>query len=189
MAPVILYHSVLGLRPIELALAEALRSSGHEVWTPDLYQGRAAETIEHGMELKDEIGWDRLCGRAMDALGGLPESTVLVGISMGCGVAASVWPSRPKTKGILLLHALADIPRRMDCQGLPLQVHIGEDDDFWSKAQILQWGAEAEQAKIAAELFTYPGARHFFTDPSLSDYEPSAAGRTLERILLFLARV
>jgi dienelactone hydrolase len=36
-------------------------------------------------------------------------------------------------------------------------------------------------------VFTYPGAGHFYTDPSLADYHPAAAGRTWQHVTAFLS--
>ncbi|WP_026791645.1 dienelactone hydrolase family protein [Pleomorphomonas oryzae] len=186
MASVVLFHSVLGLRPVELAAAERLRVAGHSVAAPDLYDGAIADTIDDGMKLMEDIGWDRICQRARAALSGLPASTVLVGFSMGCGVVASVWPERPETRGVLLLHAPADVPAGMNLKGLRAQLHVGERDDFWTPEDLRRWQMAAELAGMAAELFVYPGAGHFYTDPSLADYQVLAADQTWQRVLRFL---
>ena len=39
MGHVLLFHSVLGLRPVERGLADEWRAAGHEVTLPDLYDG------------------------------------------------------------------------------------------------------------------------------------------------------
>jgi hypothetical protein len=44
MAEVVLFHSVLGLRPGVIAAADRLRTGGHTVHTPDLEPAR----IGHG---------------------------------------------------------------------------------------------------------------------------------------------
>jgi dienelactone hydrolase len=40
-----------------------------------------------------------------------------------------------------------------------------------------------------AELFTYPGDRHLFTDSSLPSYDPAATALVLDRSRAFLARL
>lgn len=189
MASVVLFHSVLGLRPVERAAADRMRAAGHGVWVPDLFAGATADTVDRGMRLVEEIGWDTICERAQAALADLPATTVLAGFSMGCGVVASVWPERPETRGILLLHAPADIPKGVSLKGLRAQLHVGEHDDFWPPEDLRRWQMAAELAGMAAELHIYPGAGHFYTDPSLHDYDAQATEETWSRALRFLGEV
>ena len=46
MVDVVLFHHVQGLTPGVVAFADELRSAGHTVHTPDLFQGRTFTTIE-----------------------------------------------------------------------------------------------------------------------------------------------
>src|SRR4051812_18723874 len=43
---IMLFHSTYGLRPAVRQAADRLREAGHEVWTPDLFEGRTFETVE-----------------------------------------------------------------------------------------------------------------------------------------------
>jgi dienelactone hydrolase len=54
-------------------------------------------------------------------------------------------------------------------------------DEDLPAARELVWAVDG------AELFLYPGDRHLFADSSLPDYDESAAGLLLERVLAFLA--
>ena len=87
IALVVLFHSVYGLRPVELDVAERLRAEGHSVITPDLYAGQVADTIEDGFALADRVGWQTITGRARAAVDELAGAVVLAGISMGASVA------------------------------------------------------------------------------------------------------
>jgi hypothetical protein len=58
MVHVVILHSVYGLRQVELAAAERLRAAGHDVVTPDLYEGQTAENLDSGLTLMDAIGWE-----------------------------------------------------------------------------------------------------------------------------------
>ena len=82
MAAIALFHSVYGLRSLERDAAARLRAAGHQVVTPDLYEGRVGSTLEEGFALRKEIGWAELCGRAEKAIADLPASAVLGGFSM-----------------------------------------------------------------------------------------------------------
>ena len=43
---IMLFHSTYGLRPAVREAADRLRAAGHEVWTPDLFDGRTFDTVE-----------------------------------------------------------------------------------------------------------------------------------------------
>lgn len=185
MTIVVLFHSVYGLRPVEFDAADRFRAAGHEVITPDLYAGRRASSIDQGFGLMEQIGWPLICERAARAIDDLPDSTVLAGISMGAGVVSNLWPRRPHTRGVLLLHALVDIPGNV-CRNLPVQVHVADPDSFAPVKQLSAWQARAAELGIAAQVFTYPGVGHFYTDTGLPDYDATAAGSTWQRSLAFL---
>ncbi|MEW9551144.1 dienelactone hydrolase family protein [Nonomuraea sp. NPDC050783] len=189
MAQIVLFHSMLGLRPAERRAAERLRASGHDVVTPDLFDGRTASTIEEGFVLKDEqIGWPTIEQRAREAVRSLPADTVLAGISMGGGVVHTLLPSRPDTAGVLLLHGVAEI-RTTARAGLPIQLHISDADPFAPRATVASWQDGATRAGADLEVFSYPKVGHYFTDPDLADHDEHAATLTWRRVLDFLRRI
>lgn len=189
MARVVLFHSMLGLRSMELGAADRLRAAGHEVVTPDLYGGRTASTLEEGFRLKDHrIGWDTIERRAFAAVRDLPGDTVLAGVSMGAGVVSTLLPHRADTSAVLLLHGLAAIPATARA-GLPVRLHVAEADGFAPPAEVSSWCEAASRAGADARVFTYPHAGHFFTDSSLPDHHAPAAALLWRRVLDFLRGV
>ncbi len=185
MASVLLCHSVLGLRGLEQAAAERLRAAGHDVTTPDLYEGRTADSIEAGFALRDAVGWDVMVARAARAAEDLPPETVLAGFSMGAAVAAALWPERPATAGILLLSGLVAIPEGVR-PGLPVQVHLAEPDPWEDEDFVAEWLEDAKNAGLAVEAFRYPCVGHLFADERLPDYGDAAAETMWRRVLGFL---
>lgn len=188
MADVVLFHSILGLRPAEAAIAARLRAAGHAVTTPDLYDGLRTDGYDEGFRMHDAIGDAELLRRAREAVAAMPARTVLAGVSMGGGIAGELWKERRETAGVLLLHGpapLASAPR----PGTPVQVHMAEPDPFDEDAFIADWIAEAQALPIAFEAFRYPGAGHYFTDATLADHDAAAAELALDRTLAFLAQV
>lgn len=181
MATVVWFHSVLGLRPVELAAATLLREAGHEVWTPDLYDGATARTLNEGFAIKDHIGWDVLEDHARAVLADLPEDTVLGGFSMGAVMAQVLAPGRPDAAALVMLHGLVEPPpgTRAD---LPIHLHVADPDSFAPPATIDRLRAAGD-----AQVFTYPGAGHFYTDESLPDHDADATTLTWQRVLAFLA--
>ncbi|WP_406503004.1 dienelactone hydrolase family protein [Streptomyces sp. NBC_01602] len=181
-----LFHSVLGLRPAELLAAERLRGAGHEVVTPDLFCGEVASTLDEGFRLVDRIGWAAVVKHARQALRGMPDEAVLAGVSMGTGVVGDLWPERPATPGVLLLHAAADLPLAAR-PGLRVQLHAAEPDDFAPPERIAALCRAARKSGVDLEVFRYPGAGHFYIDRDLPDHDPAAAELTWRRVLDFLS--
>ncbi len=121
-------------------------------------------------------------------MAGLPASTVLAGFSMGAAVAASLWPKREKTAGILFLHGIASIAENAR-KGLPLQLHLAEPDPFEPEEDVAAWRQAAERSGTVAEIFRYPGGGHLYTDASLPDYNAQAADLTWKRVIDFLGAI
>jgi dienelactone hydrolase len=184
---------MFGLRAVELSAAERLRGSGHRVLTPDLFAGAVAAghgsvpALEDGFALVERIGWDTIVGRARAAVDELPASTVLGGFSMGVGVIGALWPGRPAAAGVFLLHAITTVPDGIPA-GTPVQAHVADGDRFAPPGQLAAFHASAVHAGAEAALHTYPGAGHFYTDPSLPDYSPVAAARTWQHIDALLGK-
>ncbi|MFF9086421.1 dienelactone hydrolase family protein [Streptomyces sp. NPDC014991] len=179
------FHSVLGLRPVDLLAAERLRRAGHAVVSPDLFDGATAATLDQGFRLLDRIGWATVARRARQSLGGMPDETVLTGVSMGAGVVGEVWPERPAAAGVLLLHATADLPASAR-PGLRVQLHAAEPDDFAPPERVAALHRAARERRVDLKVFRYPGAGHLYTDPGLPDHDPAAAELTWRRVLDFL---
>lgn len=186
MAHVVLFHSAYGLREVELSAAERLRAAGHDVLTPDMYAGQTARTLDAALALMDAVGWPVICERARQAVSKVPGHAVLAGFSMGAGVVGSLWGQRPQAAAVVLVHGIAPIPARVR-PGLPAQLHVAQDDRFAPPEAVAQWRAHAAAAGLAADIFTYPGAGHFYTDPDLADYHAASADRTWQRMIVLLS--
>lgn len=190
---VALFHSMFGLREVELSAADRLRAAGHRVITPDLFAGAVAAgqgsvpTLDDGFALMDRVGWETIMARARAAVRDLPPNSVLGGLSMGVGVVGSLWPERPAAPGVFLLHATTTVPAGIGA-GTPVQVHVADGDRFAPPNQLAAFRASAADAGAEAALHTYPGAGHFYTDPSLPDYDAIATDRTWHHVHALLDR-
>ncbi|WP_201298323.1 dienelactone hydrolase family protein, partial [Nocardia sp. CY41] len=184
---VVLFHSMFGLRPVELSAAERLRGRGHRVLTPDLFAGSvvaghgSAPALEDGFALMERIGWDTIMARARAAVRDLPADTVLGGFSMGVGVIGSLWPDRLAAAGVFLLHATTIVPEGIPL-GTPVQAHVAAGDRFAPPDQLAAYQASSAHARAEATLHSYPGTGHFYTDSSLPDHDPDATHRTWQHI-------
>src|SRR4029453_307904 len=86
MAEVLLFHHIQGLTDGVNAFAEDLRSAGHTVHTPDLFEGQTFDSIEEGFAHAQGLG-DTPDERANSAAEALPEGLVYAGFSWGVGPA------------------------------------------------------------------------------------------------------
>ena len=189
MAEVMLFHHAQGLTPGVVAFADKLRSAGHIVHTPDLFDGRTFNSIENGMKFVNELGFGEVMARGERAVFGLNAELVYAGFSLGVVPAQKLAQTRPGARGALLFYSCVPVsefgsewPR-----GVPVQVHgmdadpyfVGEGDIDAARALI----AEADQG----ELFFYPGDQHYFADSSLPSYDAEASELLIQRVLNFLA--
>jgi dienelactone hydrolase len=189
MAEVLLFHHAQGLTPGVLAFADELRAAGHVVHTPDLYDGKTFGDLDAGVGYAKEIGFDRILERGRVAAEGLPSGLVYAGFSLGVMPAQLLAQTRPGAKGALFFSAALPASEFGGPwpQGVPLQIHLMEDDE-WAQED-LPAARELVETVAGAELFLYPGARHLFTDTSLFDYDERAATLVLQRVLTFLGDV
>ncbi|WP_394434902.1 dienelactone hydrolase family protein [Streptomyces sp. SGAir0957] len=184
---IMLFHSTFGLRPAVVAAADRLREAGHEVWTPDLFEGKTFDTVEDGMALRDEIGKDELLKRAV--LAAAPYSDrglVYAGFSFGAATAQTLALGDDKAKGLLLLHGTSDLAENASVDELPVQLHVAEPDPFETDDWLTAWYLQMGRAGADVEVYRYPGAGHLYTDPGLPDYDAEAAEATWRVALGFL---
>ncbi|MCQ9129482.1 MULTISPECIES: dienelactone hydrolase family protein [Streptomyces] len=184
---IMLFHSTYGLRPAVSAAADRLRAAGHEVSTPDLFDGRTFDTVEEGMAYKEEIGKDDLLRRAV--LAAAPYSgrgLVYAGFSLGASVAQTLALGDAEARGLLLLHGTSDLAPNASVDGLPVQLHVAEPDPFETDDWLSAWYLHMGRAGADVEVYRYAGAGHLYTDPGLPDYDEEAAEATWRVALGFL---
>ncbi len=182
MAHVILFHHAQGLTPGVHAFAAALRSAGHTVDVPDLYDGATFDDLQAGVDHAERIGLDEITARGVAAAGDAGAGIVFAGMSLGVLPAQKLARTRAGAAGAVLISgsvpatAFGDRPG-----GVPMQLHVMADDE-WGDVDVAR-----QHAAAGAELFVYPGDRHLFVDSSLPAHDPAAAELVVERVLRFLA--
>ncbi|WP_046729546.1 dienelactone hydrolase family protein [Streptomyces humi] len=184
---IMLFHSTYGLRPAVRDAADRLRAAGHEVWTPDLFEGRTFDTVEEGREFNESIGKDELLKRAVLAAAPYSErGLVYAGFSLGAAVAQTLALGDARARGLLLLHGTSDIAVNASVDGLPVQLHVAEPDAFEPDDWLSAWYLHMGRAGADVEIHRYVGAGHLYTDPGLPDYDEEAAEATWRVALGFL---
>ncbi|MFN2302136.1 MAG: dienelactone hydrolase family protein [Anaerolineales bacterium] len=189
MAEVLLFHHVQGLTPGVITFADKLRSAGHTVHTPDLFDGRTFDDIEQGMEFVKEIGFGEVLTRGERAVRGLPTNLVYGGFSLGVVPAQKLAQTRSGAAGALFFYSCMPISEFGTSwpKGVPVQVHAMDADPFFIDGGDIDAARELVRESGEAELFLYPGNQHLFADSSLNSFDEEASSLLLERVLAFLA--
>jgi dienelactone hydrolase len=186
---VLLFHHAQGLTAGCVSFADELRAAGHEVHTPDLYDGKTFAELADGMGYVEEVGFGTIIERGRLAADGLPNEIVYAGFSLGAMPAQMLAQTRPGAQGALLFHSCVPTSEFGGPwpQGVPLQIHM-MDADEWALPpnEDLEVARRLDETVESAELFLYPGDRHLFADSSLPGYDERAAALLTERVLGFL---
>ncbi|MDP9240830.1 MAG: dienelactone hydrolase family protein [Actinomycetota bacterium] len=191
MAGILLFHHAHGLTTGVQDFAETLRSAGHTVHVPDLYDGQVFDDLEEGVGYAREVGFDTILERGRATAEGLPSELVYAGFSLGVMPAQLLAQSRPGAQGALLLQACFPPSEFGGAwpEGVPVQIHGMDDDPFFAHEGDLDAARALVETTPDAELFVYPGDQHLFADGSLPSYDEQAARLLNERVLSFLDRV
>ena len=192
MVTILLFLPVQGLTPGLSEFADALRAHGHEVHTPDFFDGQTFSSIEEGFAYAQSGAFDS-DARANAAVADLPADIVYAGFSYGVMSAQRLAQTRPGARGALLFEACVPITGEWAFgpwpAELPTQIHGMDTDEFFADEGDIDAAREIVEGDAAAELFVYPGDRHLFADSSLPSFDASAAELLTKRVLEFLHRV
>lgn len=191
MAEVVVFHHALGLTPGVLEFADKLRSAGHTVHAPDLYDGQTLETLEEGMGHAEQVGFGEVIDRGARAVDGLPSELVYAGFSLGVLPAQKLAQTRPGTRGALLFYACVPVSEFGSTwpAGVPVQIHGMDADPIFVGEGDIDAARALVNSTDQAELFLYPGEQHYFADSTLPSYDADAAALLLDRTLAFLRSV
>jgi Dienelactone hydrolase and related enzymes len=188
MATVVLFHHALGLTDGVVRLAEEIRSGGHTVHTPDLYDGRTFGDLAEGVEFAKSLGFGTVADRGAHAVESLPMDLFYVGISLGVLPAQRLAQTRRGARGAVLISACFHSSEFGPSwpEGVRLQVHGMEADPEFAN----EWDLPAARALVEeaseGELFLYRGDQHLFVDRSLPSFDENAAALLVRRLLTFL---
>jgi dienelactone hydrolase len=189
MAEVLLFHHAQGLTEGVTAFADGLRSAGHTVHTPDLYDGHTFAHLDAGIGYAREVGFGTVGERGVRAADDLPADLVYAGFSLGVMPAQQLAQTRAGARAALLFESCiptSEFGSPWPAE-VPVQVHgMDADPIFVGEGDI-----DAARALVAdtedAALFLYPGDQHYFADSSLPSYDAAATALLTRRVLDFLA--
>ena len=189
MTNVLLLHHAQGLTPGVLAFADVLRSAGHTVHAPDVYDGRTFDDLDSGIAYAGEVGFETVLQRGVLAAEGLPAATVYIGLSLGVMAAQQLAQTRPGAAGAVFVASCLPASEFGGWpDGVPVQVHGKDADPIFVDEGDLDAARELVASVQDAELFLYPGDEHLFLDSSLPAHDAAATAQLTARVLDFLAR-
>jgi len=192
MAEVLLFHHGHGLTEGVLDFANELRRAGHDVHTPDLYDGRVFDSLDDGLAYARETGFAEIQERGVRAADGLPAELVHAGFSLGAMSAQQLAQTRAGTRGALFFHSCVPTSEFGTgwSAGVPVQIHGMDADPFFvGEGGDIDAARELVEVADDAALFLYPGDQHLFVDHSLPSYDEAAAALLTRRVLEFLDRL
>ncbi len=191
MAEVVLFHHALGVTPGFTIFADELRSAGHTVHTPDLFDGRTFETIDDGLAHAQQIGFGEVLQRGRRAVENLPAELVYGGFSLGVLPAQMLAQTRPGAQGALLFYSCVPVSEFGEAwpDGVPVQIHGMDRDPIFMGEGDVDAARELVDHAADAELFLYPGDQHYFADSTLPSYDPEATALLRDRVLGFLGKL
>jgi dienelactone hydrolase len=189
LTDVILFHHAQGLTDGVRQFAGQMRAAGHQVTTPDLYEGRIFAELPEGLAYVEQTGFDTILQRGQQAAADLPASVVYAGFSLGVMPAQLLTQTKPGARGALFFHSCVPVSEFGTWpDGVPVQIHAMENDPSFTDEGDIDAARDLVKTVADGELFLYPGAGHLFADASLADYDPAAAALLTERALAFLSR-
>lgn len=172
--------------------AEKLRAQGYTVATPDLFGGRVATTIDEAKALTsgESENEDTLTAIVDDAVTDLRKRVDGIGIvawSFGVWYAWKMGIMRADSvKGLVLFYGIG--PNEPAAPAVPVLAHYAEHDEYEDLGFARQVEREMRDTGHDIRVELYPGTRHWFDEPSRSEYDPKASALAWERTDAFLRR-
>ena len=191
MAQVLLFHHALGLTDGCRSLAARLAAGGHDIHTPDLYEGNLFSELSDGVGYAEQIGFDTITERGRQAADRLPAQIAYLGLSLGVLPAQMLAQTRPGARGAVLVSGAvppSEFGRTWPSE-VQLQIHMMETDQVVLEDGDLEVARELANTVEATELYLYPGDRHLFFDATLPEYDQSATELVIQRVAAFLGAV
>lgn len=162
-----------------------LAAAGHQVRTPDLYDGEMTDNLDEGLVIRDRIGRDELYRRALESVESF-RPDALIGFSLGASIAQRIAMRTGAVKTLVLFHGVADVEQTDHLKGLRIQAHIARGDPWAPDAELETWSTLLHRSGAQAELRRHDGG-HLFTDPGLRDFDYTSSESAWTRALEWLA--
>lgn len=198
---IVLFHSVLGLRPGIKKAAEKLQNQGYIVHTPNLYDdGVVFDDYEKADAYLQSIGsYPELLKRTRESVADLPDELIYAGFSNGGASAEYLALTRPKARAAILFSGALPLDMLLEIGGdqeqdwpksVPVQLHYTKNDPFRNQEWVDSFRESVSSSQAQLNFYEYPGEAHLFTDNSLpNEYNEEASKQLWERVFRFLNQI
>src|SRR5262245_43340361 len=195
VAGVLVLHPWWGLNDDTRAYADRLAAAGFAAVAPDMYDGEVATTIEAADRLSTSLNEDAADAIAWSAVDVLAEAVGdrsvrlgAIGFSMGSAWALWLPVHRPEIVASVTYYGTLEGPSLTRAR-VPVLGHFAEADAYEPEDGVVGFERTLRQAGRDVEIHHYPGAGHWFAEPSRVDaYDAGAADLAFERTITFLRR-
>ncbi len=190
---VLVLHPWWGLNEDIKGVCNRLAEAGFVALAPDLYDGRIATTIaeaEAFSQAMDEAASEAIVRTALHELlaheACRGSQVGVVGFSMGAMNAVWIAHAQPEQVAAVVLFYGAGWTSQTNTQASYLG-HFAEDDPYEDADYLKEFEQKLKENGRPTTVHIYPGAGHWFFEPSRPDaYDPAAAELAWQRTLAFL---
>ena len=188
MSSILVLHPWWGLNADVRATCERLVGEGYIVLSPDLYDGEVATEIPEAERMMKAVNRDaarKKIDAAVDELRARGSRFAILGWSMGGNYAWDFIGRRPgEARALVAYYGIGEIDESKPVP--PVLSHIGELDEdvpFLREIEEVLKGAGKD-----VTTHVYPGAKHWFDEPSRPEFDPAASALAWSRTLSFLRK-
>lgn len=187
MSGVLVLHPWWGLNADVIARCERLRAEGYTVISPDLYDGKIATEIPEAEKLIAAHDRKAAARKVNEAADGLERqgAYALLGWSMGGAYAWDLVDRRPgEVSALVTYYGPGEVDTTKPLP--PVLSHVGDLDDDAAYLREMHDMLKAAGKDVTTHI--YPGAKHWFDEPSRPEYDKAASDLAWERTLSFLRK-
>ena len=188
MSSILVLHPWWGLNADIRAVGDKLVGEGYVVLSPDLYDGKVATEIpdaERLMKAVDQDAARKKIDAAVDELRDRGTRFAILGWSMGGNFGWDLVTRRPgEVSAFVAYYGIGEIDESKVVP--PVLNHIGELDEDVPYLREIEEVLKGAGKDVTTHV--YPGAKHWFDEPSRPEYDAQASALAWERTLSFLRK-
>jgi carboxymethylenebutenolidase len=188
MSSILVLHPWWGLNADIRAVCDRLVAEGYVVQSPDLYDGKVATEIpeaERLMKAVDQDAAKKKIDAAADELRERGSRLAILGWSMGGNFGWDLIVRRPgEVSALVAYYGIGEVDESKPVP--PVLNHIGELDEDVPYLREIEDVLKGAGKDVTTHV--YPGAKHWFDEPSRPEYDAAASALAWGRTLSFLRK-